>query len=389
MRSIRLSPLPALAVLGLAACGPSSDRAVADTTEPLTDGALTLTPITGDLTFPWAMAFLPNGDMLVTERDGRLRIVRDGTLDPDPIANTPQDVYVDRQGGYLDVILARNFADSRTLFMSYSQGTDDSNRTAVIRARLNDDATALENVEEIFASHVPEKRGGAHFGSRLFEMPDGTLMVTLGDGFRWMDQAQVLDNHFGKVVRINTDGSVPEDNPFVGQAEARPEIYSYGHRNVQGLAYDEARGVFYTHEHGPKGGDELNIMEPGTNYGWPEITYGVNYDGTIITGETEEPGMARPAMKWVPSIAPSGMELYTGDVYPDWSGDLFIGAMNGPAGQKLVRVDRDADGNIVGREDLFADAGIPFRDVVQGPDGKLYLATADMDGMIYRLDRTD
>lgn len=388
MRPTRLSPLSALAVLGLAACGASNDRAVADTTSAPTDGDLTLTRIAGDLTFPWAMAFLPNGDMLVTERDGRLRILRDGTLDPEPIANTPDDVHVDRQGGYLDVILARDFETSRTLFMSYSQGTDDSNRTAVIRARLNDDATALENVEEIFASHVPEKRGGAHFGSRLFEMPDGSLIITLGDGFRWMDEAQDLSNDFGKVVRINTDGSVPEDNPFVGQDGARPEIYSYGHRNVQGIAYDAERGLLYTHEHGPKGGDELNVMVPGTNYGWPEITYGVNYDGTIITEATEKPGMAQPAMKWVPSIAPSGMELYTGDVYPGWTGDLFIGAMNGPDGQKLVRVDRDEEGNIAGREDLFADAGIPFRDVVQGPDGKLYLATADMDGVIYRLDRT-
>lgn len=379
IRPIVANLLPALV---LAACSSQADSAPAADATPY---SLELTEIAEGLEFPWGMAFLPSGDMLVTEREGRLRVIRDGTLDPDPVAGAPQDAYVSNQGGYLDVILHPDFAANRRVYMSYAQGTQDDNRTAVIRARLNEDASALENVEEIFASEVPGKRGGAHFGSRLQFLDDGTLLVTLGDGFRWMDEAQDPANHFGKIVRLTEDGAPAPGNPDLGEG-ADPAVYTYGHRNVQGIAYDGGRDIVYAHEHGPKGGDELNIITPGTNYGWPEITYGVNYDGTIITPETEAEGMAQPEMKWVPSIAPSGMELYSGDVYPGWQGDLFIGAMNGPAGQKLVRVDLDEAGQVTGREDLLADEAIPFRDVVQGPDGKLYLATAELDGRIFRLD---
>ena len=379
---MRLTLTSLLTATALAACSSQADSAPAAEATPY---SLELTEIATGLEFPWGMAYLPSGDMLVTEREGRLRIIRNGTLDPEPVAGTPQDAYISNQGGYLDVILHPDFADNRLVYMSYAQGTQEDNRTAVIRARLSEDAGTLENVEEIFASDVPGKRGGAHFGARLQFLDDGTLLVTLGDGFRWMDEAQDPANHFGKIVRLTEDGAPAPGNPELGD-DADPAVYTYGHRNVQGIAYDAGRGIVYAHEHGPKGGDELNIITPGTNYGWPEITYGVNYDGTIITPDTEAEGMAQPAMKWVPSIAPSGMELYGGDVYPGWQGDLFIGAMNGPAGQKLVRVDLDADGQVAGREDLLADEGIPFRDVVEGPDGKLYLATAELDGRIFRLD---
>ncbi|NBC20687.1 MAG: PQQ-dependent sugar dehydrogenase [Alphaproteobacteria bacterium] len=379
---MRLTLTSLLTATALVACSSQADSAPAADATPF---SLELVEIAEGLEFPWGMAFLPSGDMLVTERDGRLRIIRDGTLDPEPVAGAPQDAYVSNQGGYLDVILHPDFADNRLIYMSYAQGTQEDNRTAVIRARLSEDAGALENVEEIFASDVPGKRGGAHFGARLQFLNDGTLLVTLGDGFRWMDEAQDPANHFGKIVRLTEDGAPAPGNPDLGEG-ADPAVYTYGHRNVQGIAYDGARGIIYAHEHGPKGGDELNIIRPGTNYGWPEITYGVNYDGTIITPQTEAEGMAQPEMKWVPSIAPSGMELYSGDVYPGWQGDLFIGAMNGPAGQKLVRVDLDEAGQVTGREDLLADEAIPFRDVVQGPDGKLYLATAELDGRIFRLD---
>lgn len=379
---MRLFSLSLVSAVALSACSSQADSAPAADATPY---SLELTEIASGLEFPWGMAFLPSGDMLVTEREGRLRIIREGTLDPEPIAGAPQDAYVSNQGGYLDVILHPDFSDNRLIYISYAQGSQDENRTAVIRARLDEDASALENVEEIFVSNVPGKRGGAHFGSRLQFLNDGTLLVTLGDGFRWMDEAQNTANHFGKVVRLTEDGAPAPGNPDLGEG-ADPAVYTYGHRNVQGIAYDAERGIVYAHEHGPKGGDELNIINPGTNYGWPEITYGVNYDGTIITPDTEAEGMAQPEMKWVPSIAPSGMELYSGDVYPGWRGDLFIGAMNGPEGQKLVRVDLDETGQVAGREDLLADEAIPLRDVVEGPDGKLYLATAELDGRIFRLD---
>lgn len=368
-----------------AACTGAADT-VETAEAPPSEMELTLTEVATGLEFPWGMALLPSGDMLVTEREGRLRILRGGELDLEPITGTPDDVYVDRQGGYLDIITDPDFSDNRLIYMSYSQGTREDNRTAVIRARLNEAATALENVEEIFASNVPGKQGGAHFGSRLQFLDDGTLLVTLGDGFRWMEESQTPENHFGTIVRINPDGSVPDGNPFADRGGAAAKVWTYGHRNVQGIAYDAERDIVYAHEHGPKGGDELNIIEPGTNYGWPEITYGVNYDGTIITTETAKEGMAQPEVKWVPSIAPSGMVLYSGDVYPGWQGDLFLGAMNGPEGQKLVRIDLDDAGQVAGKEDLLADQRIAFRDVTVGADGKLYLATADLDGRIFRLD---
>ena len=371
--------------LAAAACSGAADTVpVADA--PTTELDLELVEVASGLEFPWGMAVLPNGDMLVTEREGRLRIMRGGELDPTPISGMPDDAYIDGQGGYLDVALDPDFEDNRRVFVSYSQGTREENRTAVIRARLSDDATALEGVEEIFAADMPEKRGGGHFGSRFAFLNDGSMLVTLGDGFRWMSEAQEIDNHFGKIVRIYRDGTVPDDNPFADQEGPAAKVWSYGHRNVQGLAYDAERNIVYAHEHGPKGGDELNIITPGTNYGWPEITYGVNYDGSIITTETEREGMAQPEVKWVPSIAPSGMVLYQGDAYPDWQGDLLIGAMNGPEGLKLVRIDLDENGQVAGKEDLLTDKGVAYRDVEVGADGKLYLATTDLDGRIYRLD---
>ncbi len=382
-RTAILAAGPALA-LALAACAEQAGPGATAGAGAATDW--TLTEIASGLEFPWGMAFLPNGDLLVSEREGRLRIIRDGTLDPVAISGTPDDAFVERQGGYLDMALDPNFADNRLVYLSYSRGDADSNHTAVVRGRLSDDASALEAVEEIFASHVPAKRGGAHFGSRFGFLGDGTLLITLGDGFAWKDEAQSVDNHFGTIVRINRDGSLPADNPFADQAGPAAAVWTYGHRNVQGLVIDDTRGLIYAHEHGPKGGDELNLIEPGTNYGWPAITYGVNYDGSIITTETKKEGMAQPAVKWVPSIAPSGMTLYTGDAYPGWQGDLFIGAMNGPDGRKLVRIDLDEAGGVVGTEDLLKDRQLGFRDVETGPDGKLYLASMDIDGVVYRLD---
>ena len=346
----------------------------------------TLTPVVSGLTFPWDMVFLPSGEMLVSERDGHIRVVRDGTLQDTPIAGTP-DALVEGQGGYFAMALDSDVASNRTLYLAYAKGTTSENTTAVIKGVLSEDASELTDVQEIFAGTM---RGTAyHFGGRLAFLPDGTLIVTMGEGFRYMDEAQNPMNYHGTIARINPDGSIPEDNPFASGEEGAPAVWSYGHRNVQGLVYDEGRDILWAHEHGPKGGDELNIIAPGNNYGWPEITYGVNYDGTVITEETEAPGMEQPVVKWVPSIAPSGMVLVKGDAWSDWQGDLIVGAMNGPKGQKLVHVDLDEEGNVLGTEDMLSGLDVPFRDVTIGPDGTLYAATADMEGVIYAVTKSE
>lgn len=357
--------------------------------EPLPDGTIVssdgyqIVPVADGLEFPWGMAALPNGDLLVTEREGRLRLIRDGKLVDAPITGTPSDVLVDRQGGYFGVTLDSDFETNRRLYMSYAKGVSDSNTTAVIAATLSEDATALSDVSEIFTG---QDRGTAlHFGGRMELMPDGTLLVTLGEGYRYMDEAQNTDSLHGKVARINTDGTLPTDNPFANGG-GHPAIYSYGHRNVQGLVVDADRGIIYEHEHGPKGGDEINTLEPGSNYGWPVITYGINYDGTLITEDTEADGMAQPVFKWVPSIAPSGMTMVQTAGFEDWAGDLLVGAMNGPNGRKLVRIDLDDAGNVVGSEDLLGDLQVPYRDVLSTPNA-IYVATADLDGAIYRLEK--
>lgn len=379
IRTVLVSPIICL----MTACGSAADTPQpADTVE----SELSLSLLADGLEFPWGMAFLPNGDLLVTEREGRLRLVRDGELMSAPVTGIPEDILVQGQGGLLDVELHPEFETNRLVYLTYSQGTFRENYTVVARARLNESGTALTDAEEIFQSHVPGKRRGRHYGARLAFLPDGTLLVSLGDGGGFRDESQNLENQFGTIVRITDSGGLPEGNPFAHLEDANPMIYTYGNRNVQGMVYDAERGRIYAHEHGPQGGDELNYIEAGTNYGWPVITYGINYDGTIITTETEAEGMAQPAVKWAPSIAPSGMALYRGDIYPGWDGDLFLGAMNGPDGRKLVRVDLDEAGDVTGVENLLADEGIPFRDVEVGPDGYIYLATAELDGRLFRLD---
>ena len=370
------------AILALAACGGAAetrDETTAAATSQ-TQLSLSVTPIVEGLEFPWALAVLPSGDMLVSEREGRLNLLKDGTLTP--IAGTPE-AYVERQGGYFGLVLDPDFETNRHIYLAYAQGNEDENSTAVMKATLSADGTAISDVSTIYQA---DRRDTAlHFGGRLQFMNDGTLLVSLGDGFRYMDDAQTPNNTHGTIVRINSDGTIPQDNPFVGTDGAKPEVYSYGHRNVQGLFVDPATGTVFAHEHGPKGGDELNIITPGLNYGWPKITYGVNYDGTIITNKSEAEGMEQPYIKWVPSIAPSGMTLYTGDKYPGWTGDLIIGAMNGPAGLKLVRVDLE-DGRIGEASDHLTDIDRPIRDVVQGTDGYLYIVTNELDGGVFRLD---
>ena len=369
-----------VSALSLAACSAESAAPAhpADTAAT-SDIHVKLTPVI-DAEFPWGLAFLPNGDLLFTERENGLKYVAGGTGEATPVTGLPPAL-AEGQGGYLGIALDPDFGTNRLVYIAYSQGTPEDNGTAVIKGRLSDDNSTLENVTQIFRADSRDTT--AHFGGRLQFANDGTLFITLGEGFKYMKKAQDLGITHGKIIRINADGSVPADNPFVGRDGAKPEIWSYGHRNVQGLYYDKASGVLYETEHGPKGGDEFNIIHPGANYGWPVITYGVNYDGTIITEDTEKEGMEQPLTYWVPSIAPAGLTRLTSDVYPGWKGDFFAGGMNGPAGLELVRI-RVEDGKVTQRENLFKDE-YPIRDVAQGPDGHLYVATKDFDG-IFRVD---
>lgn len=372
-----LFPVTAL----LMACSGTADQT--QTPRVTSDISVKLTPIVTEAEWPWGLAFLPNGDMLFTEEEGGLKFVAGGEGAPTPVAGLPP-AYTEGQAGYLGIALDPAFADNRLVYISYSKGDDAANATAVIKGRLSDDSSTLENVEEIF--WADRRATSYHYGSRLQFANDGTLFVTLGEGLKYMKAAQDPHITHGSIIRINTDGSVPADNPFADGVDGNPVVYSYGHRNPQGLYYDADTETLYETEHGPKGGDELNIITAGANYGWPEVTYGINYDGTLITDKTEAEGMVQPEMYWVPSIAPSGLTMLKSDVYPGWKGDLFTGGMNGPAGLQLVRIDLE-DGKVVGRESLFKNE-FPIRDVVEGPDGHLYVVTKDFDG-IYRVDLAD
>ncbi|MDJ0920952.1 MAG: PQQ-dependent sugar dehydrogenase [Henriciella sp.] len=376
------SSLSLIAIAALSACGGEAAAPAPDAEGAfVSSDGLKLIPLADGLEFPWGLAELPNGDLLVTEREGRLRLISSEGLVEAPLTGLPDDILAEGQGGLLGILLDPDFDTNRKLYLSYSKGMGETNTTAVISATLNEDASGLSDVTEIFAASPRETT--FHYGSRMAFLPDGSLIVTLGEGYRYMEDSQTLDNLHGKIARVMPDGSIPTDNPFAG-TENNPAIYSYGHRNVQGLVYDADRDLLIAHEHGPKGGDELNVIEPGLNYGWPTITYGINYDGTIITDETEAEGMEQPVVKWVPSIAPSGMALVETPEFADWQGDLLVGAMNGPAGLKLVRVDLDESGDVVGTEDLLEDLQIAYRDVISTPNG-IFVATADLDGAVYKV----
>ena len=329
---------------------------------------------------PWSMAFLPNGDMLVTERPGRLRIVRNGKLLPERVAGVPT-VRRGGQGGLLDVVLHPSFATNRLVYLSYAKASADTmeGTTAVVRARFENDR--LTDVQEIFEAKV-WSRGRGHHGSRLAFDRNGFLFVTLGDrqapssGNLEAHPAQDLSNHFGTIVRLHDDGRVPTDNPFVNREGALPEIWSYGHRNVQGFAIHPESGDVWATEHGPQGGDELNLIQPGKNYGWPVVGYGVNYrSGAAIHSGTMKEGMESPVHIWVPSIATSGLLLYTGDKFPGWRGNLFVGGM---AGEVLARL--TLDGKRVMNEEKLVQRMGRIRDVRQSPDGYIYVAIDNRQG---------
>ncbi|BCL75243.1 hypothetical protein JHS3_09790 [Jeongeupia sp. HS-3] len=339
------------------------------------------TTVARGLDHPWGLAFLPDGRMLVTERPGRLRIVSAAGELSAPVAGVP-GVYASGQGGLLDVVLDPKFADNRLVYLSYAEADREGKAgTAVARGKLVEAGgkARLDELRVVFRQR-PKVHGGAHFGSRLVFARDGTLFITLGERYQ-RDRAQDLGSHLGKVVRINTDGSVPIDNPFRDRKDALAEIWSYGHRNPQGAAINPASGRLWTVEHGARGGDEINIPQASGNFGWPVITYGRDYSGFKIGEGTAKAGMEQPVYHWDPSIAPSGMAFHTGTRYPGWAGSVFIGALKDTM---LVRLTLSGD-KVVAEERLLQNEKRRIRDVRQGPDGWLYLLSDEEDGAILKL----
>ncbi len=364
----------ALLTLPLLAPAAAQTRLKTDKAEVLVE------TVASGLAHPWGLAFLPDGRMLVTERPGRLRVVSaDGKVSP-ALEGVPR-VLAQGQGGLLDVALAPDFAASRLVYLSFAEPGQDGASTAVARGRLNDGATALEGTQVIFRQ-APKVSGGMHFGSRLAFSRDGKLFVTMGDRGKF-DPAQDLSSHIGKIVRLNADGSVPQDNPFVGRADARPEIWSYGNRNVQAAAVHPETDALWEVEHGPRGGDELNLVEAGKNYGWPLVSWGRHYDGRDIPNPPTRPDLAGSVHQWTPVIAASGMAFYTGDAFPAWRGNVLVGGL---VSQGLVRVVLEG-ARRTGEERIALGARI--RDVRQGPDGFVYALTDADNGRILRLKPAD
>jgi glucose/arabinose dehydrogenase len=341
---------------------------------PATAAGYTLTTVAEDFDHPWSVAQMPDRSFLVTERTGQLlRVTPDGKRSV--IEGVPPS-YFAGQGGLLDVVLHPDFATNRVIYLSYAHGSPDANGTAITRATLRD--SRLENAEQILLV-VPLKSTPQHYGGKMLFLPDGSLLLSTGEGFDYRESAQDLGSELGKILRINDDGSVPENNPFADKHSRR--IWTYGHRNPQGLILDGVTGKVYLHEHGPRGGDEINVIVPGVNYGWPAISYGRDYSGAQVSPFTAAEGMEQPLHYWVPSIAPSGMAWYGADAFPQWQGDLLIGAL---VDKEVRRVDIE-DGKVLGEESLFRELDARIRDVRVGLDGDLYLLTDGENGKLVRV----
>lgn len=360
--------------------------------DPPLNVAFDLSPVAEGLDHPWSLAFLPDGTMLVTERPGRLRVIRNGALLPEPVRGTPDVLVAPQRGlvfqaGLFEVSPHPDFANNRLLYLTYAHGTANENRLRVARATF--DGQALSDLRVIFEVSQP-KAEFQHYGGRMQWLPDGTFLLTVGDGGNppialggenIRNRAQDLGSHFGKVLRLRDDGSVPPDNPFVNRAGARPEIFSLGHRHSQGIARDPATGRIWSNEHGPLGADELNLVEAGRNYGWPAVTFGRDYvGGTQISPDTARPGLEPPRLVWVNGVAPSGLAFYTGERFPAWRGSLLSGSLHG---QDIRRLTLDAEGRVTAQESLRI--GQRVRDVRQGPDGLVYVLTDERWGRVFRM----
>lgn len=354
---------------------------------PPASGFRTVTLVEG-LEHPWSLAFLPDGSILITERPGRLRLVRDGKLIDQPIAGVPS-VLALGQGGLMDIALSPTFEQDNLVYLSYSAGTRQSNRTTLARGVLDLQSMRLRDVQVLFEAS-PSKSGGAHFGSRIVWLPDGTLLLAIGDGGNppqqidgtpARDHGQRMDSHLAKIVRLNPDGSVPKDNPFIGREGVRPEIYTLGHRNIQGMVRDPESGRIWATEHGPRGGDELNLIIAGENYAWPLASYGREYTtGQRVAPVDILPGTMHPKAVWTPSKAPSGLEFYTGDKFPQWRGSLLSGGL---MSQEVRRIMLDGE-RVIAQESIHI--GQRVRDVRQGPDGLLYVLTDHGNGRLIRIE---
>jgi len=337
------------------------------------------------LEHPWSMAWLPDGSILITERPGRLRIVKNGVLLPQAIAGLP-NIYAQGQGGLMDISLHPQFQQNRLVYLTYAHGDASANRTRLGRAKF--DGKSLTNFQVIFEA-APVKAGTQHFGSRIAWLQDGTLLLAIGDGGNpplklggslIREQAQKLNSHLGKVLRLNDDGSAPKNNPFIKKPQAKPEIWSYGHRNIQGLAVDQNTGKVWATEHGSKGGDELNLLNVGKNYGWPQVSFSQEYFGGDITSLRSKVGMVDPKLVWTPAIAPSGLAVYNSTRFPQWQGNLFLGGL---VSQDLRRITTDRDGLVKTQEQI--NIGQRVRDVRQGADGFIYVLTDQVNGELIRL----
>lgn len=372
---------------GLLACDARQDAPAMQKSEPQAPAPPRVVVIHDGLVHPWSLAFLPDGSMLVTERAGRLQRIEIGNGGAAQVVAGLPSIHAEGQAGLFDVVLDPEFGSNRTIYFSYAERRGKVNGLAVARATLSDDRRSLENVTVIFRQH-PKREGDFQYGGRMVFGKDKSLFITLGDRNDWRHDAQRPDSHIGKVVRITTDGEVPPDNPFVGQDDYLPEIWSLGHRNPQGAAVHPVSSELWTHEHGPLGGDELNITRAGKNYGWPKISYGCDYgqpdDCLPVGGKSVEEGLEQPVTYWGPrSIAPSGMAFYTGERFPEWRGSMFLGTLSGRA---LWRF-RLNDDTVVEQERLFDDLEERIRDVREGLDGWLYLLTDDPLGRILRIER--
>mgnify|MGYP003148929665 FL=1 len=341
--------------------------------------------VASGLVHPWSLAFLPEGELLVTERGGRLRLITEDGLVAEPVSGAPEP-YVAGQGGMLDVVLHPEFETNGYVYLTYAAGHRRANRLAIARGHYADGA--LSEVETIFEANI-SKDTDAHYAGRMTFLPDGTFIVTIGEGFDYREEAQDPSNHFGTTVRLNADGSIPENNPVI--EDGAPGVYSWGHRNAQAILYDPETDRIISHEHGPRGGDEVNIIAPGVNYGWPIATFGIDYSGAIISPYETYPGMRDPIVVWDPSIAPAGMTLYRGDMFPEWQGDLLIATLqpgNADTASGHIRiVDLNENGLPQGQTVILGDLGARMRDIRTAPDGSLYVLTDANNGSVIRLSR--
>ncbi len=333
-----------------------------------------------NLDSPWGLAILPDGDMLVTELSGKLRLIRNGRLVEAPIGGVPDSLYAG-QGGLMDIVLHPDYQTNQLVYLSLAVGTRSANAVRIIRGRFN--GSALEDVRTVFEA-APAKGTAAHYGARMTFLADKTLLINVGEGFDYREEAQNLGNHFGSIIRVTDNGKVPPDNPFVARPMAQPEIWSYGHRNAQAIIFDKQSGLVFQIEHGPRGGDELNLIEPSKNYGWPIATFGLDYSGARISPYTQYEGMTPPLFHWTPSIAPSGMTLYRGTQFPQWDGDIFTTSL---VFNYVVRVDMNGT-KAQNQEILFEEIGDRLRDIRTGADGALYILSEGENGKLWRVSAT-